>query len=97
MDRGGRLVWSADEQALLFSAHFDAKPCRDNFQHQSSCDLAKYSVVFQSSFVRSLLLDPYGGNDPDETLSLFYKQVASKLPVILGIWLREAVFRHVQD
>ena len=28
-DRGRELVWSADEKASLFSAHFDAKLCRE--------------------------------------------------------------------
>ena len=30
-DRRGRLVLSAEEKASLFSAHFDAKQCRDCF------------------------------------------------------------------
>ena len=42
VDRGGKLVWSADEKASLFSAHFDAKQCRDGFH---SCDPFS-SIVF---------------------------------------------------
>ena len=29
VNSGSRLVWSADEKALLFTAHFDAKQCRN--------------------------------------------------------------------
>ena len=60
---------SADEKASLFSAHFDAKQCRDCFQQSYSCDSSPglCSVAFQSSIIRSLLLDldPYAGIDPD--------------------------------
>ena len=54
---------SADEKASLFSAHFEARWCRDNFQQPYSCDLSLVlcSVVFRSIFVCSLLLDLYGG------------------------------------
>ena len=31
--RCGKQVWSADERASLFSAHLDAKQCRNSFQH----------------------------------------------------------------
>ena len=74
-DRGDKLVWSADEKASLFSAHFDAKHCRDSFQQPHSCDhfSALCSVVFRFSFTRSLLLhfDPYGGNNLDGMFPLF--------------------------
>ena len=67
VDRGGRLVWSADEKASLFSSHFDAKQCTDSFHQPYSCEtcLVLCSVAFRSSFVRSLLLDldPDAGND----------------------------------
>ena len=29
--RGSKLVWSADENASVFSAHFDARQCKDSF------------------------------------------------------------------
>ena len=32
LDGGGRLIWSAEEKASLFSAHFDAKQCKNSFQ-----------------------------------------------------------------
>ena len=59
VDRGGRLVWPADETASLFSAHFDAKQCRDQFQLPHSCDPSPVlcSVAFHTSFIRSLLLN----------------------------------------
>ena len=38
VDRGGRLVWSAEEKASLSSAHFDTKQCRDSFQQPHFCD-----------------------------------------------------------
>ena len=31
VDRGGRLLWSADQKASLFSAHFDATQCSNHF------------------------------------------------------------------
>ena len=69
IDRGDKLVGSADEKAPLFSAHFDAKKCKDSCRQPHSCDSTSVlcSVAFQSSFVCSLLLDlnPYGGNNPD--------------------------------
>ena len=75
VNRGGRIFLSADDKALLFSRHFDAKQCRDSFQQSCFCDPCPvlYSVGFRFSFVRSLLLDldPYGGNDPDGMFPLF--------------------------
>ena len=59
--RGGKLVWSADVKASLFSAHFDANQCR-YFQQPYSCDPSPvlYTVAFRSNFVRSLLVDGSG-------------------------------------
>ena len=69
VDRGGRLVWSENEKASLFSGHLDAKRCRNNFYKPHSCDPSPVLciVAFRSSFVRSLLLDlnPYGGKDSE--------------------------------
>ena len=70
VDRESKVALSADE--TLFSVHFDAKYCRDSVvQPHSSPVLC--SVVFRSSFVRSLLLNLvlYGGNDPDGLFPLF--------------------------
>ena len=52
VDRRGKLVWSADEKASLFSTHFHAKQCRDGFHQPHSCDPSPVlcSVAFQSSF-----------------------------------------------
>ena len=75
LDRGGRLVWSADEKTPLFSAHFDAKQFRSSFQQPYSCARCQIlrSVGFHSSFVCSLSLnlDPFGGNDPDRMFPFF--------------------------
>ena len=84
-DRTGKLVWSADEKASLFSAHLDAKrfkiQCRDIFQQSHSCapSLVLFSVAFRSSFIRSLLLhlDLYGGND-SEFLFISLQKVAQE-------------------
>ena len=38
MDKGDRLVWSANEKASLFSVQFDAQQCCDRFQQLHSCD-----------------------------------------------------------
>ena len=46
VDRGGRLVWSAEEKASLFSAHFDAKQWRDSFQQPHSCDPSPAATMF---------------------------------------------------
>ena len=93
----GKLVWSADAKGCLFSAHFDAKQCKDIIQQSRSCDPSPavlLSVASRSSFICSLFLDPYGGNAPDG--SLFYKQVArnlaSKLAVILSHLAKEGSF-----
>ena len=80
LDRGGNLVWSADEKTPLFSSHFDAKQCRNSFQKPYSCDsctILSY-VAFRSNFVCSLPLnlDSYGENDPDGMFRLFCNQVA---------------------
>ena len=32
LDSESKLVWSAEEKASLFSAHFDAKQCSDSYQ-----------------------------------------------------------------
>ena len=88
VDRGGRLVWLAEEKASLFSAHFDAKQCRGSFRQPHFCDLSPVlcSVAFRSSSIRRLLLylDLYGGNDPDAMFPLFYKQVAWELTPKFG-------------
>ena len=69
VDRGGKLVWLADKNASLFSAHLDSEQCRDSFQQPHSCDPFPVlcSIAFRSSSVCSLLLDlnPCDGNDPD--------------------------------
>ena len=82
VDRVGKLVWSADKKASLFSVHFVAKQFRDGFHLPHSCGSSPVlcSVAFPSSFVRSLILDldPYDGNDSDGVFPLLYKQVARK-------------------
>ena len=69
LDRGVRLIWSADEKVSLFSANSNAKQCRDSLQQPHSWDSFPVlcSVVFRSSPVQSLFLDqnPYGGNNPN--------------------------------
>ena len=76
LDRGGELVWSADEKASVFSAHFDAYHCRDSFQKLHSCDPSPVlcSVASCSSLICSLLLDLdlYGGNDPNRPMACFH-------------------------
>ena len=37
VDRGGKLIWSAEENASLFSAHFDAKLCSSFSAAASLC------------------------------------------------------------
>ena len=75
VDRGGKLLWSADEKASMISEHFDANQCTDRFQQPHSCDPSPVlcSVVFRSGFLCSLLLDlnPHGGNDLDGIFPLF--------------------------
>ena len=94
LDRGGKLVRSTDEKSSLLSAYFDTKQCRDSFQQRHSYDPSPLlcSVASLSSFVRSLLLDrnPYGRNEPDGMLLLFYKQVARKLAHKVTV-----IFRHL--
>ena len=95
VNRGGRLVWSADEMASLVSAHFDANQCRDNIQQPHSCDPSPvlYSAVaFRSCSIRSLLqdLDPYSGNDPDSMFPFVCKQVARELTSKFAV-----IFRHL--
>ena len=101
MDRGGNLVWSADEASLL-SAYFDAKQCRDCFQQPHSYDSSPvlYYAAFLSIFVRSLFqdLDPYGGNallldlDPYGARRIFFlgywrlKAYLSSLLPVRGTW-----------
>ena len=66
VDRGGKLVCSADKKASLFAAQFDVMQCRDSFQQPHSCDPSPVlcSVAFRLCSIRRLLLDmnPYGGN-----------------------------------
>ena len=59
LDRGGKLVWSAEEKVSLFSADVNAKQCRGSFQKPQACEPSPvlYSVVFWSRFICSLLLD----------------------------------------
>ena len=90
LDRRGRLVWSANGKAFVFSAHFDAKLCRNSFQQQQSRDSCPVlrSVAFRSSFLCSLLLDLdlYGENNTDGMFPLFCKQVACELVFKLTIF-----------
>ena len=62
VERRVKLVWSADEKVSLFSGYFDAKQYRDSFQQPYCCDFFPVMcfLAFQSSVIRSLLLDPYG-------------------------------------
>ena len=82
-------------KASLFSAHFNAKQCRDISQQPHSCEPSPVlcSVVFRSSFIRSLLvdLDPYCGNNPDGMFPLFSKQVARELAPKLAVFFRHLV------
>ena len=82
----------------MFSAHFDAKQCRNSFQQLHACDPSPVlcSVAFRSSFIRRLLLDLNlcGGNAHDGMFPLFYRQVARELELKLalqfsGTWLKE--------
>ena len=101
--RGEWLVWSADKKAPLFSAHLDAKQCRNSFQQPYSCDPCPMyrSVAFRSSFVFRLPLDPdpYVVNDLGGMFPLFYKQVAwelvPKLAVIFRQWVTGGSLRNV--
>ena len=38
VDRGGKLVWSTDEKASLFSVYIGANQCIDSFHQPHSCD-----------------------------------------------------------
>ena len=95
VDRGGKLVLSADEKSSLCSTHFDAKQCRDTFQQQHYCDLSSVlcSVAFWSSFIRNLLLavEPYSKNNADGMFPLFYKQMAWKQAPKLAVSFRHLV------
>ena len=42
VNRGGKLIWSADEKASLFSAYFDAKQCSGIFQQPYFVTLLRY-------------------------------------------------------
>ena len=59
VDRGVRLIWSADEKVSLFSPHFDAKQCRVGFQQPHPCHPSSVlcSVACRSSSIPRLLLD----------------------------------------
>ena len=46
VNRGGKLVWSAEERVSLFSVHFDAKQCRDSFQELVT--LLRYCALLPS-------------------------------------------------
>ena len=79
----------------MFSAHLDAKQCRDSFQQPHFCDPSPVlcSVAFRSSSTRRFILDldPYGGNDPDGMFPLFFKQVAWELAPKLAVSFRHLV------
>ena len=83
----------------MFSAHFDAKQCRDSFQQPQACDPSPVcSSAFRSNCICSLLLelDSYGGNYHDGMVPHFYKQgiweLASKLAVIFRHLVRGGSF-----
>ena len=91
VDRKGKLVWSVDEKASMFSAYFDAKQCRESFLQPYFCGpfSVMCSVAFWSSFVRSLLLDldSYGG------FHFFISRwLATKLAVILRHLIKRGSF-----
>ena len=94
IDKGGKLVWSAEEKASLFLAHVDAKQCRDRFQRRKLVTLHQYCILLPSwsSLICSLLLelDLHGRNDLDGMFSLFYKQAARELAPKLAV-----IFRHL--
>ena len=75
---GGRLVWSADEKASMFSVH---------------CGTFSSTVFCCHPVVRCALLDldAYNGSDPDEMSPLFYKQVARELALNLAVIFRHLV------
>ena len=60
-------------------------------QYSDPCPVLCF-VAFRSRLVGNFLLnlDPYGGNDPDGTFSIFYKQVAWELAPKLAV-----IFRHL--
>ena len=99
LDRGGRLVWSADEKTQLFSAYLYAKQCRNIFQQPYPCD--RCPILRSVACRLPLYLDPYGGNDTDGMFPLFYKQVAWELAPKLALIFRHRVrgggFRNVGD
>ena len=45
VDRGGRQVWSANENVSLFSWYFDTEQYRNSFQHRTLVTLVQYSVL----------------------------------------------------
>ena len=95
VDRGGKPVWSAEEKAFLFLAHFNAKHCRDSFQQPQACDLSPIlcSVAFWSSLICNLLLDldSNGGTIPMVCFHFFYKQVAWELTPKLAVIIKHLV------
>ena len=94
VDRGVRLVWSADEKASLFSAHLDAKQYRNSFQQPHSCDSSPVmcSIAFRLSFVLSLfqIWNLMAEMLLMECAHFFYKQVALELAHKLAV-----SFRHL--
>ena len=76
MDRGDRLVLSAEKKTPLFLANFKGKQSKNSFQqpHSRGSSIVLCSVTFRSSIVRSLLLrqEPYNANGPDAMFLLFH-------------------------
>ena len=88
------MVLSAYEKAML-PAHFDVNQCRDGFHNPHACDSSPVlcCVAFQSSFVRSLLLDLdlYGGSYPDGMFPLFLPAGGQGAGPMLAVTLRPLV------
>ena len=105
MDRGGRLVWSADEMASLFSAHSDAKQCRGSFNSLILVTFFRYCVLLPSRLalynICFLILDFQKVEMILTKFLLFYKQVARELTPKLTVICRHLdkglVFRHARD
>ena len=92
LDRGGRPVWSVDEKASLFSAHFAAKQCTDSLQQLYSCDPCPVfcSVAFRPTlfavcfWIWILIIEMILMKVPT-----FFKQLARELAPKLAV-----IFRH---
>ena len=81
VDRGGKLVWSADEKAHCFWCTSMLSSAEIVFSSRILVALFPYCVLLPPVFIRNLLLDldPYGGNGSDGMLPLFCKEVAREL------------------